>query len=82
VDFPSSGGNLASADDWGGAVPLNQDVAFRKSGTYESTAVLADANDDLAEQGCARCAFFVPDDKRRLCLRVRPANSGIRVIVR
>ena len=45
VDFPSSGGNLASADDWGGAVPLNQ-------------------------------------DKRRLCLRVRPANSGIRVIVR
>ena len=45
-------------------------------------AVLADANDDLAEQGCARCAFFVPDDKRRLCLRVRPANSGMKVIFR
>ena len=45
-------------------------------------SVLADANDDLAEQGCERCSFFVSDDKRMLCLKVRPVNSGMKVILR
>ena len=38
--------------------------------------------DDLAEQGCERCSFFVSDDKRMLCLKVRPAHSGMKVIFR
>ena len=45
-------------------------------------AVLADANADLTEQGCEKCVFVVSNDKRRLCLKVRPEHSGMKVIIR
>ena len=41
VEFPSNGGDLASAESWGGTVPSGEAVSLPKSGTYTASANVA-----------------------------------------
>ena len=41
VEFPSNGGDLASAESWGGTVPSGEAVSLPNSGTYTASANVA-----------------------------------------
>ena len=57
-------------------------LAVADEGLSIPNPILAAANKDLADSGCAHCKFGISDDGKELYLKVSPENIGLCIILR